>query len=103
MSEAAPHSPLPRVEKTDLHLVAIEELLDPDHVERWAEFARDNPLFAREILLEAHRLGEKGETLEQIAINIATFTTQALRVALERKASGGGEDSPLSDEQPLDS
>lgn len=98
MSEAARPNPLPRVEKTDLHLVAIDELLDPSHAKRWKQFAEENPEFAREILLEAQRLNKKGETSEQIAINIATFTAQALKNALERISNGDVDEGSL----PLD-
>lgn len=99
MSEAAPYNPLPRVEKTDLHLVAIDEILDPNHTERWATFARENSEFAREVLLEAHRLGESGESVEQVANNIATFVYQAMKNAFERRANAAGvEGSQPSDE-----
>lgn len=104
MSESTPEVPLPRVEQSDLHLVAIDDLFDPTHRIRWEQFAIDNPEFAREILLEANRLKEAGNSIEEAAINIATFALEAYKHALRRAAhlahgvSDDGEGLQPSDE-----
>lgn len=101
MSASTPEVPLPRVDQSDLHLVAIDDLLDPSHQLRWQQFAADNPEFAREILLEAERLKQAGNTIEQAAINIATFALEAYKNAVMRAARANDSSEPSVDDEGL--
>lgn len=84
MIDAEPSRKLPLVEQSDIHLVLINDLLDPSHLERWKVFAQTNPELAQEVLLEANRLRDSEKTPEQIAIDIVTFALSALENALDR-------------------
>lgn len=101
VSASTPEVPLPRVDQSDLHLVAIDDLLDPSHQLRWKQFATDNPEFAREILLEAERLKLAGNTVEQAAINIATFALDAYKHAIVRASHASESSQSTVDDEDL--
>lgn len=41
---------MPRVEKPDLLGLVFDDITDPSHEQRWANFYRDHPALAREVL-----------------------------------------------------
>lgn len=83
---------LPKVEESDLLGLVFEEVIDPTHREWWKEFARDNPLLARQILKRAYFDSQDAEGVSSLEVqrrlvDIVSFAMRALKSAAERARS----------------
>lgn len=80
---------LPKVEESDLLGLVVEEVVDPRHVDWWKEFARDNPLLARQVIKRAYfdtqDVGEASSLeVQRRIIDNVSFAIRALKAAAER-------------------
>lgn len=83
MSESS-ESSLPRVEDTDILSLVFPEIIDPQYREHWEELASTNPRLARALLERAYiESGGKPDEQKRL-LDMAIFTTEALRAALLR-------------------
>ena len=83
MSESSEY-PLPRVEDADILSLVLPEIIDPQYRAHWEELARANPRLARALLERAYIESDGKPDEQKRLLDMAIFTTEALRAALLR-------------------
>lgn len=91
MNEQGRQPLLPRVEQVDLAAILTEDIINPEHTERWKRLARDNPELAHELLKRAEYLSRETNGPLDVykgSIDLVTYVVNALEVALTRIRGG---------------
>ena len=76
---------LPAITETDWLELVFEDVVDPEHRQRWERLASDNPVFARELAAYAYHEAHGSPGAIKASIDTALWAMETIRNALGKQ------------------